>query len=293
MYGDLDPATGVATPFRRTSDTLEAVFEIRNGGGDQAFSATAQLQKRFGNGAELSVAYTFTRAKDRLSSGEDAPGLNAGVTPVNGTLDRRDLRTSLWERPHKLTLVGTTDLPLGFRLGLVYTGGSSAPFTYVLGNDANADGFWPGGGSNDVVYVPRDAGDITLADPAKFAALDRVIRDEPCLQSQRGRLLERNSCHDPWVHETEARLSKRFHLADRRILELTADLFNVLNFVDGDWGLVRQTVSEFGTNVPLMELVGYDTANGRGVYALVPIYRDQIDTEASRWRLQLGGTLSF
>ena len=42
-----------------------------------------------------------------------------------------------------------------------------------------------------------------------------------------------------------------------------------------------------------MELVGYDTANGRGVYALVPIYRDQIDTEASRWRLQLGGTLSF
>jgi hypothetical protein len=143
------------------------------------------------------------------------------------------------------------------------------------------------------VYVPRDAGDITLADPAEFAALDRLIRDEPCLRSQRGRLLERNSCHDPWVHETEARLSKRFHLADRRVLELTADLFNVLNFVDGDWGLVRQTVAEFGSNVRLMELVGYDTANGRGVYALLPVYRHQIDTEASRWRLQLGGTLSF
>ena len=59
-----------------------------------------------------------------MSSGEDEPGPNVASTPVNGTLDRRELRTSLWERPHKVTLVGTTDLPLGFRLGLVYIGGS-------------------------------------------------------------------------------------------------------------------------------------------------------------------------
>jgi hypothetical protein len=295
MYGTIDSATGMASPSRRWSDSVDAVFEIRNGrSGDHGFSATAQLQKRFGNGAELSVAYTFTRAKDRLSSGDDVPGLNAGVAPVNGTLTRRDLRTSLWEKPHKLTLVGTTDLPLGFRLGLVYTGGSSGAFTYVVGNDANADGFWPGGGSNDVVYVPRDDGDITLADPTKLAALERLIRNEPCLRGQRGRLLKRNSCHDPWVHETEARLSNRIHLADRRVLELTADLFNVLNFADGDWGLVRQTLSEYGSNVPLMELVGYDAPAGRGVYRLIPgATRRYVDVEASRWRLQFGATLSF
>ena len=292
MYGTIDPTTGEATPFRRTTE-LDALFEIRNGSGDHAFTAAAQVQKRFANGAELSAAYTYTRAKDRISSTEDEPGPNAGLTPVNGTLERLELRTSLWERPHKLTVVGTTDLPLGFRLGLVYTGGSSEPFTYVLRKDANADGFWPSDVSNDVVYVPTDAGDITLAEPAKFAALDSLIRDEPCLRNQRGRLLERNSCRDPWVHETEARLAKRFQLADRRVLEVTADLFNVLNFVDGDWGLVRRTIADFGNAVPLMELVGYDVPNGRGVYQLVPVYRRQVDVNASRWRLQLGGTLSF
>ena len=292
MYGTIDSTTGEATPFRRTTE-LDALFEIRNGSGDHTFSGSAQLQKRFANGAELSAAYTYTRAKDRISSTEDEPGPNAGLTPVNGMLDRLDLRTSLWERPHKVTLVGTADLPLGFRLGLVYTGGSSAPFTYVLGNDANADGFWPFAVSNDVVYVPREAGDITLADPADFAALDRLIRDEPCLRNQRGRLLERNSCRNPWVHETQARLSKRFRLSDRRVLEVTTDLFNVLNFVDGDWGLVRQTIADFGNAVPLMELVGYDAAKERGVYQLIPVYRRQIDVEASRWRLQLGGTLFF
>ena len=42
-----------------------------------------------------------------------------------------------------------------------------------------------------------------------------------------------------------------------------------------------------------MEIVGYDTPNGRGVYALVPVHRRQIDLDASRWRMQLSATLSF
>ena len=46
---------------------LDAVFEIRNGSGDRAFSATAQLEKHFPGGTELSAAYTYTNAKDRLS----------------------------------------------------------------------------------------------------------------------------------------------------------------------------------------------------------------------------------
>ncbi len=128
---------------------------------------------------------------------------------------------------------------------------SGQAYTYVAAGDPNADGLQPDfGTSNDVVYVPKDAGDIALADPTQFAALDRFIRKEPCLQSQRGRLMERNSCRDPWVHETTAQLSKQFGLADRRTLELTADLFNVLNFVNSDWGLVRQTFGDLGQRRP-------------------------------------------
>jgi hypothetical protein len=77
------------------------------------------------------------------------------------------------------------------------------------------------------------------------------------------------------------------------VLELTADMFNVLNFVDSDWGLVRQTSVATGNLVPLMEIVGYDAPNDRGVYALVPVYPRQLDVNASGWRLQLGTALSF
>jgi hypothetical protein len=292
MYGTID-SVGNTAPSRHPTP-LDAVFEIRNGTGDPAFSATAQLEKRFAGGADLSVAYTWTKAKDRMSPAGDLPGPNVASTPLNGALDRRDLRTSLWERPHKVTLVGTADLPLGFRLGVIYLGMSSAPFTYVVEGDANADGFWPPiAPSNDVVYVPMGASDISMADSAQYAELDTFIRDEPCLRAQRGRLLNRNSCRDPWVHETQVRLSKLFGLADRRVLEVTADLFNVLNFVDSDWGLVRQTVAAEGNAVALLRLVGYDDSHGRGVYEVAPVSRRQIDVEASRWRFQLGATLFF
>jgi hypothetical protein len=293
LYGTIDDSTGRATPSRVT-EAMSRVVQLRNGSGDRSYSVTAQLEKHFSDGTEVSAAYTYTDAKDRMSMVADRGGPNISSTPVDGTLEERALRTSIWERPHKVTLVGTTDLPFGFRLGFTYIGMSGEPYTYVSLGDPNADGFQPDFGvSDDVVYVPLDAGDITLADPTQFGALDSIIRSESCLRSQRGRLLERNSCRDPWVHETTAQLSKRFRLAKRRTLEVTADLFNVLNFVNGDWGVVRHTIGDLGNAVPLLQLVGYDTPNARGVYETVPVDRRQIDVDASRWRLQLAATVFF
>ena len=142
IYGMIDPETGDARP-RRRSETLRGVYQLRNGSGDRSYSVTAQLGKRFRNGTELSVAYTYTDAKDRMNMDANLGDLNAGSTPINGTLEHRELSTSFWERPHKVTLVGATDLPLGFRLGLTYVGMSGAPYTYVLLGDPNADGFQP------------------------------------------------------------------------------------------------------------------------------------------------------
>jgi hypothetical protein len=203
------------------------------------------------------------------------------------------VRTSLWETAHKITLLATANLPLGLRLGVVYQGISGSPFTYVLIGDPNADGFSPQEGvSNDVVYVPKDADDITLKDSSDFSVLDSLIRSETCLRQQRGRLLKRNSCRNPAVHDLQLRLARRFALAAGRELEITADLFNVLNLVDSDWGLPEQVVvGGEGHVVPLLQLVGYDEDHGRGSYRLIPVSR-QVDAGA-RWRLQLGGAVLF
>jgi hypothetical protein len=299
IYGTIDPATGRATPTRLAPTIAGGVYEIRNGSRDRSYVVTAQLQKRFAGDTEVSAAYTYTDARDLMSPAGDFAQTNVNTTPVDGTLEQRNLRTSLWTRPHKVTVVGTANLPLGIRAGLIYTGSSGTPLTYVVLGDANADGFPPpAGGANDVVYVPNDAGDIALAAPAEYSELDRIIQEEPCLRAQRGRLLERNSCSNPWEHQTQLRLMRRFHLSSRPALELSADLFNVLNFLDADWGLVRQTLPgglgfALANKIPLLRLGGYEPANGRGVYRLLPINRRQIDANASRWRFQLGVKLLF
>ena len=299
LYGSIDPATGASEPSRR-NPAFGPVIEMFNRSGDQAWSLAVQLQKRFAQGTELGAAYTYTDARDRQSSLADGPYDNLTANPLDGTWARTNLRTSIYSRPHKVTLTGTFDLPLKLALGLVYTGFSGDPFSYIVLGDANADGMdnlFDHTKDNDPVYVPKDAGDITLADPADYPRLERIIQQEPCLQRQRGRLLQRNSCRQPWVSFLNARLTKVLPTARGQALELTADVFNLLNLVNGGWGLVRFTAGEPETGgfgkVSLLKLVGYDVEHGRGVYnVLAPRFR-QIDAESSRWRVRLSARYTF
>jgi hypothetical protein len=289
LYGSID-STGAATPNRRSA-VFGPVIEVRNSSGDRSYVATAQLQKRFAGGAELDMAYTYTDSKDRLSAAADIAPLNIGrVNILDGTLDQRRLAVSMYSVPHKVTLVGALDLPYRFRFSLFYSGFSGAPYTYRITGDANADGVTAFGGPqyNDPVYVPRDATDITLEDPSQWEALDSYIRSRPCLREQRGQLLQRNSCRDPWVSVMNARFSKVVPTARGQSIELIADLFNALNFLDGDWGVRR-----FIENTRLLTLVGYDAANGRGVYTFDTQDPNIRDTEATRWRMQLGARYTF
>ncbi len=299
LYGTIDPVAGFSSP-NRISPAFESVVQVTNGSGDRAYSLALQLQRRFGGSAELSAAYTYTNAKNRT----DSPGISArgnlGNSPLDGTWEQPNLRGALWNHPHKLTLVGTADLPLKVRLGLSYIGFSGDPLTYIVRGDANADGLdnLENARNNDPVYVPRNAGDITLDDPADYAKLDQYIQAESCLSAQRGRLLERNSCGNPWINRLDGRLTKVLPTHRGQSVQITADLFNLLNFIDHDWGQVQQTLEEFGgppngNRVSLVELVGYDEANSRGIYHVLQPRRHELDVEGTRWRMQLSARYVF
>ncbi len=296
MYGSVD-ASGEATPSRWSGE-FGPVIQVRNARGNQAVVITAQLQKRFANGTEIGGSYTYGRSRDRLSPGADNTDGDVDFTPLDGTLESRSITTSLWEVPHRVTLLATANLPLDIRLSFFYEGRSGTSFSYGVVGDANADGF----PNDDIVYVPRDVrpgGDVSLAvldeaagtfvpaAAAEYDKLDRFIEDEGCLREQRGRIMGRNSCRNPWVNNTNLRFSKVFRTLPGQSMELMLDVFNFLNLLDGDWGLVRGVE---GTG--LLELVGYDAARGRGIYNLA-IPRHAVDGDASRWRMQLGARYVF
>ena len=282
LYGTFD-SSGQATPNRRSYE-FERVNELRNARGDRSYLATVQLQKRFAGGQEIGLAYTYTDSKDRMSAAADLAVQNVGGNPLDGPIDDRRLRTSSYSVPHKITVVGAVDLPFRARFSVFYIGYSGQPYTYLIQGDADAARY----ASNDIVYVPTDAADITLADPAQYPDLDRFIQSEPCLRRQRGRLMQRNSCRDHWNTVVNARVSKVVPTARGQSIELIADLFNALNLFDGDWGVRR-----FVSNTELLELVGYDLPNGRGVYNVLPVDRNAVDAEATRWRVQIGARYTF
>ena len=138
LYGTIDPA-GEATPNRR-SDRFGHVPEITNASGDRSFSGTVQLQKRWSNGAELGLAYTYTNSTDRMSASNDFASSNLESNVLDGTLANRRLATSDYSVPNKITFVGAFNLPLRFRFALFYNGLSGSPYSFRVEGDANADG---------------------------------------------------------------------------------------------------------------------------------------------------------
>jgi hypothetical protein len=301
-------ASGAATP-RRVSAAFGRVLRVTNARGDRALAVSGVLTKRFPTGAELAASYTHTDSRDRFSASVDAADEDLGGVPLDGTLEARRLAPSAWSVPHKLTLVATLNLRAGFRLGLFYTGVSGRPYTYVVEGDANADGFGKpldfAAGFNDIVYVPREAapsGDIDLVVPgasggfepapaSEYVRLDGLIAAERCLREARGRIAGRDSCRNPWSDRISARLSTVIPTRRGQSLELILDAFNLLHLLNRGWGLVHETSG--GSQVPLLRLVGYDAANARGVYQLLPIQRDGIASGESRWRVQLGARYRF
>ena len=283
LYGGIS-AAGFASPAR-PAPALGAVVRVSDGSGDHSVVLSGQLRKQFGDRAELSALYAHTRAWDRMSLVNFQARPNLQNTPLDGTLDDRRVRTSAFEIPHRVELGALVRLPYLVRVSLLYAGASGTPFTYVVQGDANADGIGSGGMLNDIVYVPRDSLDIALANPADWGTLDRFIESEPCLRRQRGRIATRNSCRNPWFGTLNVRVAKAFPTLSGQSLELTADVYNVLNLINRQWGQSRFTTPEL--RVPMLRLVGYDASAGRGIYRLQLPGLRQIQDLASRWQAEL------
>jgi hypothetical protein len=314
LYGTIaaTSATGAlptVTPSRATA-AFGPVLQVWNAGGDRTYLVTAQVRRPFARRLELNAAYTYTDARDLISLRDAQTVSNYGFVPLTGTLSDRRLATSVFSTPHKLTVSGTVNLPYDASFTLVYLGSSGTPFSYIVNGDANGDGVGNLSGAfdrqaNDAVYVPRDAGDISVVrdsagtlvpDPAGYARLESFIQKEPCLRNARGNILARNACRNPWQSVLNARLAKRVGLPAGQALELSLDVFNLLHLIDGDWGVVRQTGTLAGAgteNVALLRLRGQDAASARNRYQVTLPVRQVMNVEASRWRLQFGARYVF
>jgi outer membrane receptor for ferrienterochelin and colicin len=218
------------------------------------YSITPSLKKRFSGGLDLSASYTYTRAFEVQSFTSDrAISVWRNGREYAGLENSDDVTTSAYELRHRFQLFGTYTapwkrFPTDLSLDASLTSGS--PISYTAFGDLNGDGF----NANDPIYVPTNATDpneirigrlvnnVYTLDPAAAQRFENFISQIDCLNDQRGKIFERNTCFNPW--QRLVNLSVRQTLPEVRGNRVSAqlDVFNFLNLLNSDWGINRGTI---------------------------------------------------
>lgn len=223
----------------------DQVLLVTNGGGDRSWSLSAELRGTlWSDRVGFQAGYAYARSYDRMSLTSVDMVSNYGLTPTHGDPNDPPLTTSNFDRPHKVVLaVYGTPLP-GLphtELSLLYTGESGLPFSYVYRGDLNGDGY-PGLGpafdrNNDLMYVPTTASEV----PSGFGTLTRMagaLETDACLKKFKGYIMLRNHCRAPWQNRLDMRIAQTTHIRGSEV-RFEADMINVLNLMNHDWGLVK------------------------------------------------------
>lgn len=309
MYGTLAATTGIPTTTALSQPAIYSggVYDLRNSSKDYAYSVTGGVSKRFSESWEASAFYTYGRSysvQDFTSSVAASNFRNGRVTAVNQYDDRVD--PSAFDRPHRMVATITYSAPwknFPTDISFIYQGQSGTPFTYVYSGssgrgDVNADGV----GGNDPIYIPNSASQLTFGtiaasgdNPAitpaeQAAAFDEFLAAMPCLDSQRGQIMQRNSCRNPWWNSLDLSVRQSLPQVMGNRLSLQADIFNFLNFLNSDWGKIRSN-GRF-PQINLLNVTGR-AEDGRPIVTFSPALTDQdvrfpkVNTNANFWQAQL------
>ncbi len=282
------------------------IYVIDNTSEGYNVNLTGQLRKTFDFGLSTQLGYSFTQAKNNLSSTEIASFLWA-LHPVQGDPNNPELSYSQFGQRHRIvggaTYSKAWSPSLRTQIGLFvevaegnrFAGAGGNRYSFIYSGDVNGDGA-PG---NDLIYIPRDQSEIVLADcptscgsnvtpQQQWDALNAFIEQDKYLSSHRGEIAERNGAVNPWYNNIDLRILQDFSFGNitRHTFQLSLDVLNVGNLISSDWG-VRKVASAAATS-PL-SLTGFDSS-GAPVFNFTGPAETYIDDPGvfSRWRAQLG-----
>jgi hypothetical protein len=323
-----------STATRRLYSGIANAIVLENNNGGGSFSLTAQVSKAFSNGFYASLSYTYSMAMDVTAN----PGSTAASTwsgnQTSGTQNDKELSYSSFAVPHRIlaTISYRKEFikHLGTTLSMYYEGSQNQAgrFSYTYGSGsgtapagfANTADINYDGNSSDLMYIPRDASEITFtpltvgtgATAVTYSAKQQsdaffaFIAQDKYLRKHQGQVAERNAVLYPFYHRIDMKFLQDVftNIGKRRAtLQFSADCTNMLNLLNKDWGLrdffptsspLRATKNA-STGQVLYQLATY-TPNG-AVAGSNPILVDKTfirsTSTSSTWALQLGLRLIF
>ncbi|HTE11286.1 MAG TPA: TonB-dependent receptor [Chitinophagaceae bacterium] len=265
--------------------TLGTAILMKNSKKGYAYTATARLEKTFKN-LFASVAYTFSKAKNIAEGGSTASSLWSARAVSNTDPNGDNMAYASYYQPHRVIAFASYRFEyakhFATSIGLVFEAAPAGVTSYIYANDLNGDG-----NTNDLVYVPKSASEISLiaagsynanthtgsttgttADPRTSAQawtqLDNFIKQDHYLNFHRGQYAEANAVVMPFFKKLDMNITQDIYFftgknADRNkhTLKLSLDVLNVGNFLNRNWGLVKTpTLSSNASGFQLLTFEG-------------------------------------
>ena len=290
---------------RRLNLGMDQMNVLDNTSKGMSFAITPMIQRTFANGWEASLAYTYTFAQDVAIGSSDQAGSGWTTNQITGNPNNPELGYSNYSIPHRI--VGSASYKFDYlnkkmatTVGIFYAGTSQDRFVYRYGGDINGDN-----ASNDIIYIPKDAseikfastfttGGVTYTAQQQSDAFFAFVEKDKYLKKHKGQYMDRYGATLPWNHTLDLRVLQDFYVTTagkKHTLQISADVTNLLNLLNKDWGY-RYSYNFGGfQDQPLLGLAsGFNKADPQ--YTFNPagstrVYQPDYTTR-STWGLQLG-----
>ncbi len=257
------------------------------------YSITAELSKQFDWGLRANLSYNYNRAES-VNNGTSSRAISNWQYNENKDVNDPRIGTADFERRHRiLANVGYTfSWAERFRttVSVIYDGQSGSPYSWIYDGNANGDTRY----DNDLVYVPASEDEIIL-DSGNWNEMNDFISSHSSLDDYRGEIVPRGTAREPWTNFLDFRINQEIETFSGQKLELTASMFNVLNFLNNEWGK-REYVSY--NNYRIWTIKEYDNVTGKPVISFDPENASEDERFSttnigSRWQMQIGLRYSF
>jgi len=274
------PAAAAATA---ANPSITGLYYMRNTNKGFSYFITGQLQKSFTNGFAASVAYTYTKSKDVNDGGSTAATIWS-TRYVAGNPNGDNLSNSSYVQPNRI--IATVSYRKQYSknaastVGLVFEASNNGAISYITSGDPNNDG-----GTNDLMYIPKNQGDIMLVrasnasngtpdtrTPAQiWTQLNNFINQDSYLSAHRGQYAERNGAILPTYKRVDLHFAQDFFIKTGKVkntLEFTFDVINFTNLLNRNWGLYQTSYSGFNNGATtVLTYMGKDAGTGRATYS--------------------------
>ncbi len=262
------------TNGNRINDNVDNAVVLKNQDVGHSWNISASLEKPFSNGFFVKGGFSYGVAKNTVDPGSIAFGSwNNNPHPGNPN----DPGVGFSQFSPGTRIFGAVSyranwLDFGATTISVYgedrTLGNAS---YVYNGDLNGDG----GFSNDLIYIPKDMSEMnfqtyttggqTFTAAQQAQAWENYIEQDDYLSSHRGQYAERNAVFLPMAFFADMSIAQDLFTdisGKRNSLQLRADILNVTNLLNHDWGIGKRFVN----TRPLIAR-GAD-AEGRATYRL-------------------------